>query len=58
MHYSLMCCFNEDSWANIPKSQRDKIMQDYAKWVEECNKADRIGREPNYSLALRREPFV
>jgi hypothetical protein len=32
MQYLLMCCFDEDLWAKIPESQRDKVMQDYNKY--------------------------
>jgi hypothetical protein len=35
MQYLLMCCFDERLWTKIPEAQRDKIMQDYGKWVEE-----------------------
>jgi hypothetical protein len=38
MKYLLMCCFEEALWAKIPESQRDKIMQDYSKWIEDCIK--------------------
>jgi hypothetical protein len=35
MQYLLMCCFEEDLWVKIPESQRDKVMQDYNKWVQD-----------------------
>ena len=35
MQYLLVCCFDEDLWAKIPESKRDKIMQEYNRWIEE-----------------------
>ena len=35
MQYLLMCCFDEDRWAKISESQRDKVMQDYHRWIQE-----------------------
>ncbi len=32
MQYLLMCCFDEELWAKIPESVRDKIMQEYGAW--------------------------
>lgn len=34
MQYLLMSCFDEERWAAIPESQRDEIMQEYAKLVQ------------------------
>ena len=34
MQYMLMCCFDESAWNKLPNAQKDKIMQDYANWVE------------------------
>lgn len=34
MQYLLMCCFNEERWAKLPNSQRDKIMQEYGRFEQ------------------------
>jgi hypothetical protein len=34
MQYLLMCCFDEELWAKISESQRDKIMQKYGEFVQ------------------------
>jgi hypothetical protein len=34
MQYMLMCCFDETAWNNLPDVQKDKIMRDYADWVQ------------------------
>jgi hypothetical protein len=34
MQYMLMCCFNESAWNDLPDAQKDRIMQDYADWVQ------------------------
>lgn len=32
MQYLLLCCFDEERWANLPESQRDQIMREYGAW--------------------------
>ncbi|HKW51626.1 MAG TPA: YciI family protein [Candidatus Eisenbacteria bacterium] len=39
MQYLLMCCFNEDRWAQLPESQREKIMQEYAEFDQSIVKS-------------------
>jgi hypothetical protein len=34
MEYMLMCCIDEQHWAEIPATQRDRIMQEYGEWVQ------------------------
>jgi hypothetical protein len=29
MHYMLMCCFDEQRWAELPETQKSTIMQEY-----------------------------
>jgi len=41
MQYLLMCYFDEELWANIPESQRDKIMEEYDKWGQDIVKSGR-----------------
>lgn len=39
MQYLLMCCFNEERWAAIPESQRDKIMHEYGEFEQRIVKS-------------------
>jgi len=39
MQYLLMCCFNEERWAEIPESQREKIMRAYGEWDQSIVKS-------------------
>jgi len=39
MQYLLMCCFNEERWAKIPESQREKIMREYGDWDQSIVKS-------------------
>jgi len=39
MQYLLMCCFNEEQWAKIPESQRNKIMREYGEWEQSIVKS-------------------
>ena len=34
MQFLLMCCFEESRWEGIPESQRNKIMEEYGKFVD------------------------
>jgi hypothetical protein len=34
MQYLMMCCMNEQQWDALPKSQRDRVMQEYGEWVQ------------------------
>jgi hypothetical protein len=38
MQYLLLCCFDEERWANLPQSQRDEIMRDYGAWKQDITK--------------------
>ena len=29
-----MCCFDETAWNKLPDTQKDKIMRDYADWMQ------------------------
>jgi hypothetical protein len=35
MQYLLLCCFDEERWANLPESQRHQIMQEYGAWKQD-----------------------
>ena len=35
MQYLLMCCFEESRWAKLPEVERDRIMSQYGKLVQE-----------------------
>ena len=35
MQYLLLCCFDEERWANLPESQRDQIMREYGAWKQD-----------------------
>jgi hypothetical protein len=30
----LMCCFNEKLWAELPESQKDKVMREYDEFIQ------------------------
>jgi hypothetical protein len=34
MQYMLMCCFDEALWAQMPDTQKDKIIQEYSVFVQ------------------------
>lgn len=34
MQYMLMCCFDERAWEELPDSEKDTVMQDYAEFVQ------------------------
>jgi hypothetical protein len=38
MQYLLLCCFDEERWANLPESQRDGIMREYGAWKQDVMK--------------------
>ena len=38
MQYLLLCCFDEERWANLPESQRDQIMREYGAWKQDITK--------------------
>ena len=38
MQYLLLCCFDEERWANLPQSQRDEIMREYGAWKQDIMK--------------------
>jgi hypothetical protein len=35
MQYLLLCCFDEERWANLPQSRRDEIMREYGAWMQD-----------------------
>jgi hypothetical protein len=39
VQYLLLCCFEEKLWSEIPESQRDVIIQDYEKLIEDTLKS-------------------
>ena len=42
MQYMLMCCINEAQWGKLQDSQRDRIMDEYMKLIEELKKSGRL----------------
>jgi hypothetical protein len=38
MQYLLLCCFDEERWANLPESRRDEIMREYGAWKQDVIK--------------------
>jgi len=52
MQYLLMCCFNEERWAKVPNSQRDKIMQEYGQWEQ------RIVKSGHYRASAQLQPIA
>jgi hypothetical protein len=42
MQFLLMCCANENQWAKLPDSQRDKIMEEYGKLIQELQNTGRL----------------
>ncbi|GAB4515172.1 MAG: YciI family protein [Sulfuricaulis sp.] len=38
MQYLLLCCFDEEQWANLPQSQQDEIMREYGAWKQDITK--------------------
>lgn len=34
MKYLILCCFNEDRWEAVPKSERETVMQEYGAWMQ------------------------
>jgi hypothetical protein len=34
MQYLLLCCFDEKRWAQLPKAQKDQIMQEYNTFIQ------------------------
>lgn len=39
MQYLLMCCFEEQRWNAIPQGERDTVMQEYGRFVEDTTRA-------------------
>jgi hypothetical protein len=39
MQYLLMCCFDEERWAQLPEAQRDQIMQEYSEVMQSLVKS-------------------
>ncbi|BAV34677.1 hypothetical protein SCL_2400 [Sulfuricaulis limicola] len=39
MQYLLLCCFDEERWANLPESRRDEIMRQYGAWKQEITQS-------------------
>jgi hypothetical protein len=37
----MMCCINESDWEGIPEPQRNRVMDDYGKFVEGLKKGGR-----------------
>jgi hypothetical protein len=35
MQYLLMCCADEERWAEMPESRRDEIMREYGAWEQD-----------------------
>ena len=34
MQYMLMCCFDEKAWEAFPEPQKDKVMEEYGKFIQ------------------------
>ena len=34
MQYLLMCCFDEELWANMPEAQKGQIMEEYHEFIQ------------------------
>jgi hypothetical protein len=34
MQYMLLCCFDEERWAQMPDAQKDQIMQEYNAFIQ------------------------
>ncbi|MGH8221973.1 MAG: YciI family protein, partial [Woeseiaceae bacterium] len=39
MRYLLLCCINEDLWNGLPTGERDRVMREYAAWVQGLEKS-------------------
>jgi hypothetical protein len=39
MQYLLMCCFDEERWAQMPNAQKDQIMQEYDAFIQSLVKS-------------------
>jgi hypothetical protein len=42
MQYLLMCCFDEAHWAKLPGTERERIMGDYGKLIQELAASGRL----------------
>ena len=59
MQYMLMCCFDEKAWEAFPEPQKDKVMEEYGKFIQGIVKSghDRAGGKltPSSTAATVRE---
>lgn len=39
MQYMLMCCIDEKLWDQLPESRKDKVMQEYGRFIQEIVKS-------------------
>ncbi len=42
MKYLLICCMDESHWMNLPESQRDEIMSQYGKLIQDLKTSGRL----------------
>ena len=42
MQYMLMCCIDEYAWDTVPDAQKDKIMREYGKLIQDLVKTGRF----------------